>query len=120
MNFSTIVSMTPGDSGPNDTIASRRLRNSGLKTFSIACFERCCDAFCRLSTVRSDAGDSQKPIVPALSSREPAFDVMISTTWRKSALRPLLSVSVAWSITCSRTLKMSGCAFSISSSSSTA
>ena len=50
MNFSTIVSITPGDSGPKVTIASRRLRNSGLKTFSIACFERCCDAFCRLST----------------------------------------------------------------------
>ena len=59
-------------------------------------------------------------MLPALISREPAFDVMISTTWRKSALRPLLSVSVAWSITCSRMLKMSGCAFSISSSSSTA
>ena len=38
MNFSTIVSITPGDSGPNDTIASRRLRNSGLKTFSIGLF----------------------------------------------------------------------------------
>ena len=36
MNFSTIVSITPGDSGPNDTMASSRLRNSGLKTFSIA------------------------------------------------------------------------------------
>ena len=47
-------------------------------------------------------------MLPALISREPAFDVMISTTWRKSALRPLLSVSVAWSITCSRMLKMSG------------
>ncbi len=56
-------------------------------------------------------------MLPALSSRDPAFDVMISTTCRKSALRPLLSVSVAWSMTCSRMLKMSGCAFSISSSS---
>ena len=46
-------------------------------------------------------------MLPALISREPALDVMISTTWRKSALRPLLSVSVAWSITCSRMLKMS-------------
>ena len=62
---------------------------------------------------------SVKPIVPALISRDPAFDVMISTTCRKSAFRPLLSVSVAWSITCSRMLKMSGCAFSISSSSTT-
>jgi len=39
-----------------------------------------------------------------VSVREPAFDVMIRTTCRKSALRPLLSVSVAWSITCSRML----------------
>ena len=45
---------------------------------------------------------------------------MMMMTLRKSALRPLLSVSVPWSITCSRMLKMSGCAFSISSSSSTA
>ena len=60
-----------------------------------------------------------KPIEPTLISREPAFDVMISTTWRKSARRPLLSVSVAWSITCRRMLKMSGCAFSISSSRTT-
>jgi hypothetical protein len=49
----------------------------------------------------------------------PALVVMMITTLRKSALRPLLSVSVPWSITCSRMLKMSGCAFSISSSSST-
>ena len=45
---------------------------------------------------------------------------MMMMTLRKSALRPLLSVSVPWSITCSRMLKISGCAFSISSSSSTA
>ena len=45
---------------------------------------------------------------------------MMMMTLRKSALRPLLSVSVPWSITCSRMLKMSGCAFSISSSSSDA
>jgi len=37
----------------------------------------------------------------------------------KSAFLPLLSVRVPWSITCSRMLKMSGCAFSISSRSST-
>ena len=53
------------------------------------------------------------------SSPAPALVVMMMITLRKSALRPLLSVSVPWSITCSRMLKMSGCAFSISSSSST-
>ncbi|CFP63828.1 Uncharacterised protein [Bordetella pertussis] len=49
----------------------------------------------------------------------PALVVMMRMTLRKSALRPLLSVSVPWSMTCSRILKISGCAFSISSSSST-
>ena len=61
-----------------------------------------------------------KPIVALLSVSAPALVVMMMITLRKSALRPLLSVSVPWSITCSSMLKMSGCAFSISSSSSTA
>ena len=52
-------------------------------------------------------------------SRAPMLLVMISVTWRKSASRPWLSVSVAWSITWSRIANRSGCAFSISSSSST-
>ena len=60
-----------------------------------------------------------RPCARAIS-RAPALVVMIRMTLRKSALRPLLSVSVAWSITWSRMLKMSGCAFSISSSRSTA
>ncbi len=49
----------------------------------------------------------------------PALVVITMITWRKSVLRPLLSVSVPWSITCSSRLNTSGCAFSISSSSST-
>jgi hypothetical protein len=36
--------MTAGVSGPKETIASSRLRNSGLKTRSMACFERWCAA----------------------------------------------------------------------------
>ena len=60
-----------------------------------------------------------KPIVVLRKLSAPALVVMMMITLRKSALRPLLSVSVPWSITCSRMLKMSGCAFSISSSSST-
>jgi alkylation response protein AidB-like acyl-CoA dehydrogenase len=48
-------------------------------------------------------------------SRAPAFVVRMMTTLRKSALRPLLSVSVAWSITWRSRLNTSGCAFSISS-----
>ena len=61
-----------------------------------------------------------KPIVDLFIVSAPALVVMMMMTLRKSALRPLLSVSVPWSITCSSTLKTSGCAFSISSSSSTA
>ncbi|MNC88913.1 hypothetical protein D3C83_47860 [compost metagenome] len=53
------------------------------------------------------------------SDSAPALVVMTITMLRKSAFLPLLSVSVPWSITCSRMLKMSGCAFSISSSSTT-
>ena len=54
-----------------------------------------------------------------LASWAPAFVVITIVTLRKSALRPLLSVSVPWSITCSSKLKTSGCAFSISSNSNT-
>ena len=61
-----------------------------------------------------------KPIIDLFIVSAPALVVMMMMMLRKSALRPLLSVSVPWSITCSSTLKMSGCAFSISSSSSTA
>ena len=60
-----------------------------------------------------------KPITLLLISREPAFDVIIKTTFLKSAALPVLSVIVAWSITCRRALNRSGCAFSISSSNNT-
>src|SRR5204863_410229 len=81
--------------GPaEEPIASSRLRNSGLKMRSIAAFDRLIGVL----------ASSEKPIAAALISREPAFDVRISTTLRKSALRPVLSVSAAWSITCSRML----------------
>jgi hypothetical protein len=49
-----------------------------------------------------------KPIEPFARSCAPALVVMMIVTLRKSALRPLLSVSVPWSMTCSRMLKMSG------------
>ncbi|MOA34341.1 hypothetical protein D3C78_1557100 [compost metagenome] len=61
-----------------------------------------------------------KPMLALFMVSAPAFVVMMMMMLRKSALRPLLSVSVPWSMTCSSTLKMSGWAFSISSSSSTA
>ena len=91
MNFSTIISIASGASALNVTMASRRLRNSGENSRSIASLPRLLAIFFSASPVPTVA----KPIVPALISREPALLVMISTTWRKSALRPLLSVSVA-------------------------
>ena len=50
----------------------------------------------------------------------PRFDVMMTTTFLKSTVRPLPSVSRPSSSSCSRTLSTSGCAFSISSNSTTA
>ncbi|KAG0927054.1 hypothetical protein G6F31_018186 [Rhizopus arrhizus] len=60
-----------------------------------------------------------KPIERREACAAPALVVITSTTFLKLASRPLVSVSTPRSITCSRMLKMSGCAFSISSSSST-
>ena len=51
---------------------------------------------------------------------EPTFDVMMTTVLRKSTVRPLPSVRRPSSSTCRSTLKTSGCAFSISSKSTTA
>ena len=65
-------------------------------------------------------GASSRSRSPACAmSAAPALVVMISTTLRKSTVLPWWSVSLPWSITCSRMLNRSGCAFSISSSSST-
>src|SRR3954467_1496564 len=47
------------------------------------------------------------------------FDVMITMTFRKSTLRPCESVSFPSSRICRRMLNTSGCAFSISSKSTT-
>ena len=49
----------------------------------------------------------------------PRFDVMMTTAFLKSTVRPLPSVSRPSSSSCSRTLSTSGCAFSISSKSTT-
>ncbi len=55
--------------------------------------------------------------VASAPSRPPGmFEVMISTAFLKSTVRPWPSVSRPSSMTCSRTLKTSLCAFSISSS----
>jgi len=88
-------------------IASSRFLNSGVNMRLIA------------SISSPILTDGVKPICVRASDSAPALVVMTMHTFLKSAFLPLLSVSVPWSITCRSTLKMSGCAFSISSSSST-
>jgi hypothetical protein len=56
----------------------------------------------------------------SVSSDDPRFEVMIRTTLAKSTVRPWPSVRRPSSITWSSTLNTSGCAFSTSSSSTTA
>ncbi|MOA60370.1 hypothetical protein D3C78_1852270 [compost metagenome] len=46
---------------------------------------------------------------------EPTFEVMMTTVFLKSTVRPWLSVSLPSSSTCKSRLKTSGWAFSISS-----
>ncbi len=78
------------------TMASSRLRNSGVNMrFDVSHF------IARLARV----GETDGGFIDRVSA--PALVVMMTTTLRKSALRPLLSVSVPWSITCNNTLKMS-------------
>ena len=48
-----------------------------------------------LGTGQTLVDTGAKSILPALISRDPALEVRISTTFRKSAFRPVLSVSVA-------------------------
>ena len=106
-NLSTTRKMTGSVSGLKLTMASSRLRNSGVNRRL-------------MSAISSPAWRVLvKPMAALFMVSAPALVVMMMMTLRKSVLRPLLSVSVPWSITCSSTLKMSGCAFSISSSSST-
>jgi energy-coupling factor transporter ATP-binding protein EcfA2 len=73
----------------------------------------------RLPALPARRSQAPNPMVALFMVSAPALVVMTMITLRKSALRPLLSVSVPWSITCSNTLKIAGCAFSISSSNNT-
>jgi hypothetical protein len=64
------------------TVASRRLRNSGVNSRL-------------MSAISSPASRVlRKPMVALFIVSAPAFVVMMMMTLRKSALRPLLSVSV--------------------------
>ena len=59
------------------------------------------------------------PIEALRRSAVPRLDVMINTVFLKSTVRPCASVRRPSSRICSRVLKTSGCAFSISSNSTT-
>ena len=107
-NFCTTWRTTSGGRSPNGTIASSRLRNSGVNRRLIASSS---------SPVALRLAEADRR--PCARSAAPALVVMIRMTLRKSTCLPLWSVSLPWSITCSRMLNRSGCAFSISSSSST-
>ena len=107
MNLSTIWPMTLRSSWSNSTTASSRLRNSGENVFAIA------------SIASGEWSWVVKPIDRRWRCSAPALVVITTATLRKSALRPLLSVRVPWSMTWSRMLNTSGCAFSISSRRST-
>src|SRR3954454_11559378 len=107
---STMFSISPRVSGLNSTVSSTRLRNSGRK-------------WPRSSAItRSRASGLSWPSAVTPSSRycDPMFDVMMITVLRKSTVRPCASVSRPSSSTCSRVLKTSACAFSISSKRTTA
>ena len=66
------------------------------------------------------SSETEKPSgVLRAMSLAPMFEVMITIALRKSTVRPWASVSLPSSRIWSRMLKTSGCAFSISSSSST-
>ena len=75
------------DNEANETVASRRFRNSGEnKRLISACSSPACLALV-------------KPMLDLDRFSAPALVVMMIVTFLKSALRPLLSVSVPWSMT---------------------
>ncbi len=82
-NLSTTCSITTGPSGANSIIAESRLRNSGENIRSMTALGE--------PVVTA----APNPIIARDSSCAPALVVITIITLRKSALRPLLSVSVA-------------------------
>ncbi len=96
-------------------ISSMRLTNSGLKV-------RLTSPITISLVVATDSRGSfeAKPMRPFFSmKRAPMFEVMIRIVFLKSTVLPRPSVRCPSSNTCSSTLNTSGCAFSISSSSTT-
>ena len=101
------------------TITSSTLfKNSGekkrFKAFSITIFESF-EAFASLLGVPNPT-----PAPKSLICRLPMFDVIINIVFLKSIFLPKLSVKKPSSKTCNNILNTSGCAFSTSSSKTTA
>ena len=96
-------------SGLNSTISSRRFKNSGRNAERSEAMTRS----------RASGSISPSEVTPSSRYSEPMFEVMMITVLRKSTVRPCASVSLPSSRTCSSVLNTSGCAFSISSNSTT-
>ena len=104
---STIFPMSSLESDRKMIVSSTRFRNSGRNVWRSSS-----------STLVSTCSQFSVPISRMYG--DPMFDVMMSTVFRKSTVRPWESVRRPSSRICSSTLKTSGCAFSISSNSTTA
>ena len=113
---STICTISSSVRLLNTMISSIRFKNSGLKAFFSSCMTRLL-----ISLSESPfCPEFEKPsVVVVVMSRAPTFDVMMMTVLRKSTVRPWASVRRPSSRICSRMLNTSGCAFSISSKSTT-
>ena len=85
MNLSTTSPITSGGNGAKFTMASKRLRNSGLNVRCMAFDYRYDDL-------------AVNPIDRRLMLSAPTLVVIITITCLNDAMRPLLSVNVPWSI----------------------
>src|ERR1035441_551956 len=113
---STILKISSWLSWWNTMMSSTRFRNSGRKC--------CLSSSCTLLFIRSyeprDWPAVPKPTeTPLEMSLVPRLVVMMMTVFLKSTTRPWASVRRPSSRICSSELKMSGCAFSISSNRTT-
>ncbi len=96
-------------------VSSTRFKNSGLK-----CFFSSSITLARIARYEfSELPSSVKPTGPPVMSFVPRLVVMMITVFLKSTTRPWPSVRRPSSRIWSSELKMSGCAFSISSNSTT-
>ena len=118
---SAVVYYLEGDLTEDDVEAVKRyvinpFKNSGRKAFFSSCMTRLL-----ISLSESPfCPEFEKPsVVVVVMSRAPTFEVMMMTVLRKSTVRPWASVRRPSSRICSRMLNTSGCAFSISSKSTT-